>query len=153
MDDPMIRETYSRDKRSPKPSSEQVSKIMSKIKAKNTKPELKVRKLLWNNGYKGYRIAPKNLPGKPDICFVKKKISIFINGCYWHRCPVCNLNLPKNNTEFWENKFSKNIERDQRKIKDLENIGYKVFTIWECMLTKSTDEEILEHLRNILMQK
>lgn len=147
----MSKREYSRDKRSPTPSSEQTSITMSKIRAKNTKPELKVRKILWDNGFRGYRITPKTLPGKPDICFIGKKIAIFINGCFWHRCPNCNLSLPKNNTEFWQNKFSKNIERDIRKKNDLENLGFKVFTIWECMLKNKTDEEILKELKKNLI--
>lgn len=146
----MTKKEYVRDKRSPISKSEQVSKTMSKIKAKNTKQEIKVRKLLWRNGFKGYRIAPKHLPGKPDICYIGRKIAIFINGCFWHRCPICNLSLPKNNTEFWVNKFYKNKERDKIKIKELEDLGYNVYTIWECMLKNKTDNEILQQLKSIL---
>ena len=142
----MIKETYIRDKRSPKPKNEIVSKTMSKNKGTNTKPEIKVRKILWHNGFKGYRISPKDLPGKPDICYVGKKIAIFINGCFWHRCPTCNLKLPKNNTAFWENKFLKNVERDGRKIKDLELLGFKVITVWECELKKDKFENTLKNL-------
>lgn len=130
----MKKKQYIRDKRSPIPTNESVSKIMSSNKAKNTKPELLVRKALWQNGLRGYRLHPKNIPGKPDIAFIGKKIAIFVNGCYWHRCPKCNYPIPKSNSEFWENKFSKNIERDKRKVKELEELGWKVITIWECKL-------------------
>ena len=82
---------YIRDKRSPKPLSESTSKVMSANKAKNTKPEIALRKALWSEGYKGYRLNWKNVPGRPDIAYPGKKIAIFVNGCYWHRCPKCDL--------------------------------------------------------------
>lgn len=143
----MDKKEYIRDKRSPIPSSENVSKIMSQNKDKNTKPELLVRKALWENGHRGYRLHPKNIPGKPDIAFIGKKIAIFVNGCYWHRCPTCNYGIPKSNAEFWENKFSKNVERDERKIKELEELGWKVVTIWECEIKKDKFENILLNLK------
>ena len=120
---------YSRDKRSPKPKSESVSRVMSANKAKNSKPEVLLRKALWQEGIKGYRIHNKRLIGRPDISFPKKKIAIFVNGCSWHRCPYCNYTLPKHNTEFWENKFGKNVERDKKKSNELENLGWKVITV------------------------
>ncbi|UZT97065.1 very short patch repair endonuclease [Chryseobacterium fluminis] len=126
--------SYLKDKRSPLALNENVSKIMSKNKAKNTRPELLLRKMLWNNGLKGYRIHPKTIPGKPDICYLSKKIAIFVNGCFWHRCPHCSLTLPKNNTEFWKEKFEKNIKRDKEKNKILENDGWQIVTVWECEL-------------------
>lgn len=141
----MQKKQYIRDKRSPLPSNETVSKIMSHNKAKNTKPELIVRKGLWENGFKGYRLHPKNIPGKPDIAFIGKKIAIFVNGCYWHRCPTCNYPIPKSNSEFWENKFSKNVERDQRKVKELEELGWKVVTIWECEIQVQNFEQVIKN--------
>jgi len=132
----MGKKEYVRDKRSPKPKNENVSRVMSANKAKNTKPEILLRQALWDNGLKGYRVNYKNVPGRPDIAFVSKKVAIFVNGCFWHRCPNCNLPMPKNNTEFWLKKFNANIERDKRKITDLENIGWKVITIWECQIKK-----------------
>ena len=86
---------YIRDKRSPKPSSKTISKVMSANKAKDTKPELKLRKALWNEGLKGYRLNWKHVPGRPDIAFDGRKIAIFIHGCYRHRCPESDLPLPK----------------------------------------------------------
>ncbi|MCD0455110.1 very short patch repair endonuclease [Chryseobacterium sp. LC2016-27] len=145
----MKEKEYSRDKRSPVPSNKNISKIMSHNKAKNTRPELLVRKAFWKNGFKGYRLHPKNIPGKPDIAFIKKKIAIFVNGCYWHRCPICNYSIPKSNTEFWENKFSKNVERDKKKINELEILGWKVITIWECELKSSSYQNILLKLQKV----
>lgn len=91
---------YVRDKRSPKPKNENVSRVMSANKAKNSKPEVQLRKYLWNNGLKGYRLHHKKSPGRPDIAYISKKLAIFVNGCYWHRCPKCNYTLPKNNRIF-----------------------------------------------------
>jgi DNA mismatch endonuclease (patch repair protein) len=130
---------YIRDKRSPIPKNENVSKVMSANKAKNTKPELLFRKALSNAGIKGYRLHWKSVPGKPDIAFVGKKLAIFINGCYWHRCPYCNPSFPKTNTEFWTDKFKKNISRDKKKKQELEAEGWKVLIFWECQIKKELD--------------
>jgi len=86
-------------------------------KAKNTKPELLLRKALCSTGIRGYSLNWKKVPGKPDIAFPGKKIAIFVNGCFWHRCPICDLPLPKTNIEFWKNKFIRNVERDRLKTK------------------------------------
>ena len=127
---------YLRDKRSPTPKNENVSRVMSANRAKNTKPEIIFRKKLWEAGLRGYRLNYKKIPGRPDIVFVSKKLAIFVHGCFWHRCPHCDYSLPKNNTDFWKKKFNNNIERDKRKIRDLRKLGWKVFIIWECELLK-----------------
>jgi len=126
---------YSRDKRSPVPVSATASKVMSSIKGKNTKPELLFRKMLWSSGIKGYRLHWK-VEGRPDIAFPGKKLAIFIHGCYWHRCPVCNLSKPKVNSTFWSDKFEKNVARDERKRSALERDGWTVLTFWECEIDK-----------------
>ena len=125
---------YIRDGRSPIPQNEVTSKVMSANKGKDTKPELLLRKELWKNNIRGYRLHWKKAPGRPDIAFPKKKLAIFVNGCFWHRCPHCNLSLPKSHSEFWTEKFDKNIARDKKKIELLKNIGWKVLVIWECMI-------------------
>ena len=127
-----MKKTYIRDKRSPVPLNENVSWVMSSNKAKNTKPELRLRKALYAGGVRGYRLNWKKVPGKPDIAFPGRKISIFINGCYWHRCPHCELPLPKTNKEFWKEKFDKNIKRDKKKEKELLDLGWTVLVFWEC---------------------
>ena len=129
-----MKKTYIRDKRSPVPLNENVSRVMSSNKAKNTKPELKLRKALYADGIRGYRLNWKKVPGRPDIAFPGKKISIFINGCYWHRCPHCELPLPKTNAEFWKEKFEKNIKRDKKKEKELLDLGWTVLVFWECKI-------------------
>ncbi|MDB5285768.1 MAG: mismatch repair endonuclease [Mucilaginibacter sp.] len=123
---------FLRDGRAPIPLKESTSKVMSANKAKNTKPEIRLRKALWSAGLKGYRLNWKKIPGRPDIVFVSKKVAIFVNGCFWHRCEKCSPNFPKTNIEFWSKKFSTNIERDKNKITQLELLGWKVYTIWEC---------------------
>lgn len=140
---------YKRDKRSPIPKSESVSKVMSANKAKNTKPEINLRRELWKNGLKGYKLHTKDLPGRPDIAFTKKKIAIFVNGCYWHRCPICDLPLPKNNTEFWVKKFTANSTRDANKANLLRDAGWKVKTVWECQLKHGIDL-IVEDIKKLL---
>lgn len=140
---------YIRDGRAPIPKNEQISKTMSAIKGKNTKPELRLRKALWDNGIRGYRLHWKKVPGRPDIAFPGKKIAIFVNGCYWHRCPLCNPSCPKSNVEFWENKFTRNVERDRLKNQALEEIGWTVLTIWECEIKKELDTQV-ERIKQLL---
>ena len=128
--------TYIRDGRAPIPEKESTSRVMSANKAKNTKPEIVLRQSMWKAGIKGYRLHPKNIVGTPDIAFIKRKIAIFVNGCFWHRCPHCNPSFPKSNIEFWSTKFHKNNERDNAKNESLKNDGWKVLVVWECQIKK-----------------
>lgn len=130
----VMEKIYIRDGRAPIPKSETTSKVMSSIHAKNTRPEILLRKALWENGLSGYRLHWKKVPGKPDIAYPQKKIAIFVNGCFWHRCPHCKPSFPKTNVGFWRNKFDKNIERDKTKSSELRKMGWKVVTIWECQI-------------------
>ncbi|CAN5460125.1 very short patch repair endonuclease [soil metagenome] len=130
----MKKKVYLRDKRSPIPKNEVVSKVMSANKAANTKPEIKLRKELWACGLRGYRCNYKSLTGRPDIIFPKHKLAIFVHGCFWHRCPHCNLSLPKNNSDFWALKFKKNKDRDLKKEDFLMQLGWKVFVCCECQV-------------------
>ncbi|MEO6524385.1 MAG: very short patch repair endonuclease [Mucilaginibacter sp.] len=128
-----------RDKRSPVPKHANVSKVMSANKAKNTKPEITLRRALWNSNIKGYRLNWKKVPGRPDIAFPGKKLAIFVMGCFWHRCPICANPLPKHNTDFWANKFDKNVTRDEKKKDELVKLGWRVITVWECELKRSLE--------------
>jgi DNA mismatch endonuclease (patch repair protein) len=101
-------------------------------RAKNTKPEILMRTALRDVGIPGYRLHWKRAPGKPDIAYPGKKTAIFVNGCFWHRCPHCNLPLPKSNTDYWRQKFERNVQRDSEKTKALESAGWTVFSYWEC---------------------
>lgn len=120
----------------PKASSVVITKVMKANKAKDTKPELQLRRTLWANNIRGYRLNWKKVPGSPGIAFPGKKIAIFVNGCFWHRCPICDLPLPKTNTKFWETKFKRNVERDRLKTQRLRDLGWKVIVIWECEIKK-----------------
>ena len=130
---------YLRDGRAPIPESENTSKVMSANKGKDTRPELILRKTLRQIGIPGYRLHWKQIPGRPDIAYPKHKVAIFANGCYWHRCPHCDLPLPKSNVEFWENKFKRNKERDEIKKQNLEEAGWKVFIFWECEIKEDVE--------------
>lgn len=130
----MQNRSYFRDGRAPVPQSESISRVMSANRAKNTKPELTLRKALWAAGLRSYRLHLKNMPGRPDIAFPKKRVAVFVNGCYWHRCPNCHPHEPKTNVAFWKNKFEKNVARDERKRLELVSAGWKVIVLWECAL-------------------
>lgn len=128
---------FIRDKRSPKAKSLVVSRVMSANKAKNTSPELALRKLLSSARIRGYRLHPRGVLGRPDIVFTKKKIAIFVNGCYWHHCPKCDLPLPKHNRSFWKAKFARNRLRDEEKIDLLRKDGWKSIVVWEHEINRS----------------
>lgn len=116
-------------------NSEARSRNMSRIRSKNTDPEIKLRKHLYSQGYR-YRIH-YSLQGKPDIVFPKQKIAIFVHGCYWHGHGCKVDHIPKSNTEFWNNKITKNKERDKVTKKVLTKSGWKVLIIWECKILEN----------------
>jgi DNA mismatch endonuclease Vsr len=101
-------------------------------RGKDTKPELLLRRLLREAGYPGYRLHWEGAPGRPDIAYPGRKIAIFVNGCFWHRCPHCRPSFPKSHPEYWNAKFAANRERDARKVAQLEAAGWAVITVWEC---------------------
>lgn len=113
---------------------------MSKIRGKNTGPEIKLRKLLWSQGIRGYRIH-YNLPGKPDIVFTKKKIAIFIDGCFWHKCPIC-FQEPETRKEFWMKKIQSNVDRDKKVNEQLKEEGWTVMRFWEHDIRKKQDDAV-----------
>ena len=123
-------------------TKEQRSKNMSHIRSKDTSIELKVRKYLFSLGYR-YRVNYKELPGKPDIVFTKKKIAIFIHGCYWHghNCNSRYAHVSKSNTDYWNTKIQRNQERDKRNIEQLEKDGWKVIVLWECEIKDNFEEK------------
>ena len=112
--------------------SEQRSRNMSAIKSKNTKPEIKVRKVLHSMGYR-FRLHSKDLPGSPDIVLPKYKTVIFVHGCFWHRHKNCKYaSTPKTRQEFWNKKFKTNIERDLEIQDKIKNLNWRSVVIWEC---------------------
>ncbi|WP_228236731.1 very short patch repair endonuclease [Allomuricauda sp. M10] len=128
------------------------SKIMGKIRGKNTKPELAFRKALWEAGYR-YRINYKKLIGKPDIALKKYKTVIFIDGEFWHGYNwEERKDKVKTNREFWIAKIERNIQRDEEVNQALDEMGYKVFRFWETEVKKNLNEcleEVLAHLQEI----
>ncbi|HHT9706110.1 DNA mismatch endonuclease Vsr [Legionella pneumophila serogroup 8] len=110
------------------------SKIMSKIKGENTKPELIVRSFLHSHGYR-FRLHDKTIPGCPDIVLKKYNALVFVHGCFWHNhdVPICKIShTPKSNTAYWQDKIQKNVLRDEKNILVLTKMGWRVFIIWEC---------------------
>lgn len=124
---------------------------MSKIKGKNTKPEEKVRKYLFSQGFR-FRKNDKRLPGTPDIVLPRYRTVIFVNGCFWHGHSGCKYFVwPKSNADFWKSKIEKNIIRDRIKEEELHALGWRVIVVWECELKSGRADESLEQLkRNIL---
>lgn len=119
---------------------------MSCIKGKNTKPEEIVREYLFSQGFR-YRKNDKRLPGTPDIVLPKYRTVIFVNGCFWHGHQGCRyFVVPKTNTDFWMNKIDTNRIRDQKKISELEAMGWKVIVIWECELKPGKQDDTLSDL-------
>lgn len=112
------------------------SRMMSKIKGKDTVPEIFVRRALHAKGFR-YRLGGCNLPGRPDLVFPSRKIAVFVHGCFWHRHHCLYFKWPASNTEFWRSKLNKNAERDERNYRDLEGLGWEVLVIWECELRES----------------
>jgi DNA mismatch endonuclease (patch repair protein) len=107
---------------------------MSRIKGKDTKPEMLVRRFLHAQGFR-YRLHAKNLPGKPDIVLPKYKTVIFVHGCFWHGHENCKYYVvPKTRTEWWLNKINGNIANDKKAFFALQQLGWKVIEVWECEL-------------------
>lgn len=107
---------------------------MALVRAKDTKPELLVRRLVHGMGYR-YRLHRRDLPGTPDLVFPGRSKVIFIHGCFWHRHASCALaRLPKSRVDFWLPKLTANAERDARNVRALRRLGWSVLTIWECQL-------------------
>jgi DNA mismatch endonuclease (patch repair protein) len=119
-------------------SKEKRSNIMRNIRSTNTAPEIVVRRLLRSLGYTGYRLHRTDLPGKPDIAFIRRRKVIMINGCFWHGhdCEV-GSRVPKSNQNYWIQKIQRNRERDQEHKTELIKLNWKVLIIWECQLRNS----------------
>ncbi|EJF72360.1 very short patch repair endonuclease [Pseudomonas sp. Ag1] len=119
-------------------TQEQRSQNMSRIKGKNTKPEMIVRSACHDLGLR-YRLHRKDLPGTPDLVFPKHRLCLFVHGCFWHRHPGCKYAYtPKSRLDFWLPKLAKNVERDMKAKRALEVSGWRVSIIWECQ-TKNRD--------------
>ena len=130
------------------PPSAARSALMSRVRGKDTKPELVVRRVAHAIGYR-FRLHRKDLPGRPDLVFPSKRKVIFVHGCFWHRHPGCRMaSTPKTRTAFWKEKFDRNIHRDAVAVEALEGANWKVLVLWEC---ETRDKEGLEtRLRQFL---
>jgi DNA mismatch endonuclease (patch repair protein) len=111
---------------------------MSLVRHKDTKPELAVRRALWNAGVR-YRLHPKDVPGRPDLIIRARKFALFVHGCFWHRHPGCGGNrTPKSNVEFWKRKLEGNAERDRAVQAELQALGWDVEVVWECEVRRKS---------------
>ncbi|CAN5707295.1 very short patch repair endonuclease [soil metagenome] len=119
---------------------------MSRIRSKDTKPEMLVRRFLFANSFR-FRLHVKDLPGKPDIVLPKYKTVIFVHGCFWHGHAGCRYYVvPKTKTDWWVNKINTNIANDEKAVTALEREGWKVITIWECDIKAARLEATLAAL-------
>lgn len=108
------------------------SERMSRIRGSDTKPELALRSAMHRLGFR-FRLHGSNLPGRPDLIFPKYRAVVFVHGCFWHQHNGCKIaTTPKSNTVFWQAKFKRNVDRDLKVAKSLEQLGWRVFTVWEC---------------------
>lgn len=122
-------------------SPAQRSQLMGRIRGKETKPELIVRRTAHRLGFR-FRLYRRDLPGRPDLVFPSRKVAMFVHGCFWHRHKGCRYCYnPKSNIEFWEKKFKNNVTRDERTRGELKRMGWHVAIIWEC---ETTDPRSLE---------
>lgn len=124
---------------------------MARIGSKDTKPELRVRKLLHGMGYR-YRLHRRDLPGTPDICFPSRRKVVFVHGCFWHRHDGCKRSTtPSTRKSYWEQKFDRNVVRDRRNLTDLAQLGWQALVVWEC---ETADLPALaERLRKFLSEE
>lgn len=124
------------------------SAVMAKIKSKDTKPELLVRRYLYSHGYR-YRKNVKGLPGTPDIVLKKYGVIIFIHGCFWHGHQK-DGHIPHSNSDFWQKKIKRNQIRDAKNKTELKRMGWKVMTVWECQLKPSVRNQTLQEIEYMI---
>ena len=136
----------------PPPTSPAVRNVMRANRARNTRPERRLRRALREAGLGGYRLNWRKAPGRPDIAYPGRRLAIFVHGCYWHHCERCYPNPPKSNTAFWERKFELNRERDGRKRESLERVGWSVIEAWECDLRDRLDV-VTSEIRTVIIKQ
>lgn len=129
------------------------SRNMSRIRGKDTKPEIQVRRILHSLGYR-FRLHAPSLPGKPDIAFSRRRKVVFVHGCFWHQHPGCpRAATPASRTDFWRQKFDTNCERDRCVESALVAQGWEVFVVWECETRRSDElrQRLMEFLGPVRM--
>lgn len=125
---------------------------MSNNRGTNTKPELKLRKELWHNGFR-YLVNDARLPGRPDIVLPKYRTAVFVHGCFWHGHRGCaNYTIPKSNEDYWIPKISRNQQRDQEVWRQLEAKGWSVIIVWECQLKKSVIDQTIIQVKDEIIR-
>lgn len=130
-------------------SREQRSRTMSRIRAKNTKPELLLRKYLFKRGLR-YRLHVRTLPGAPDLVFPGRKVAVFVDGCFWHGHPGCKkATTPKTNTDYWRAKIEGNQARDRAVNATLLSRGWHVIRVWECELSSERLETVTQAIESV----
>ena len=128
------------------------SRRLARVRRRDTEPELAVRRALHAAGFR-YRVRNQDLPGSPDVANRSRRWAVFVHGCYWHHHPGCSrATVPKRNRDFWLEKFESNRLRDHRKSAELEQLGFRVITVWECETTESeiVDRVLLDPLSRFL---
>ena len=126
------------------------SAIMRRVRGSHTSPERILRHHLWTAGLVGYRTCRPDLPGKPDIVYSKKRVVVFVDGCFWHGCPSC-YRRPASNREYWDAKVKRNQTRDRAKRAELASLGWRIVSVWEHEARKSPDA-CLDRVRAALAQ-
>ncbi len=114
-----------------RPPSPATRRVMQANRGQDTGPELALRRALWAHGLRGYRIHPSTIPGRPDVCYPRLRVAVFVHGCFWHACPTCDLKNPASNVAFWVDKFARNQARDARQVGELARLGWRVVIVWE----------------------
>ena len=109
------------------------SRVMSRIRGRDTQPEMYVRRAVWEQGFR-YRLHVKRLPGAPDLVLAQYGVALFVHGCFWHQHGCSKSNRPSSNRDYWERKLDRNVARDAENQAKLERMGWLVFTVWECRL-------------------
>jgi DNA mismatch endonuclease (patch repair protein) len=118
------------------------SALMARIRGRDTKPELAVRRYLHGRGLR-YRLHDKSLPGKPDLVFGSRKVAVFVHGCFWHGHRGCKkARTPKTRPEFWAAKVAGNMRRDRRVARRLRGMGWRVFTVWQCCINDARMDKL-----------
>ncbi|OSZ69569.1 very short patch repair endonuclease [Sphingomonas sp. IBVSS2] len=130
---------------------ERRSWLMSRVRGKNTAPELRVRRAAHALGLR-FRLHRKDLPGKPDLVFPKHRVAMFVHGCFWHRHQGCpKASNPKSREDYWAEKFDANTSRDKRVTSELEALGWRVITIWEC--ESRNNSELSDLIRSLVLEE
>ena len=131
-------------------SPEERSRLMARIRSRDTKPEMYGRKAVWRAGFR-YRLHSRTLPGKPDLALAQYKVAVLVHGCFWHQHGCAKTNRPSSNREFWDRKLDGNVARDGRNRAALRALGWTVLTVWECGLEEGTAKvlDVLKPLRAI----